>query len=229
MNVDGRVVSARTRVALWVHVAGYALMSVIMGFKAAGNIDSFGTYFTTWSWCLLMVFLWLGTAVQLVPAMWPFVAAGMFFLCHGVVWIVLVLFTAVVYSNPDALLQFEDTMSFSVIFAGEKVSHGLCVIVLACWAILNSTHLRSTLRSIRFSLKPVYYGLLVTYWYVGPLFMIGIYSAYHDAWQTYKSRLTFMQSFAIAAGTVALVNSLPLYVFLYKRDNVKAPLPPAPL
>ena len=220
--VTGTRAPANPRVALWVHVIGFGALSVIMGFKAAGNIDYFGTYFTTWSWCLLMVFLWLGTVVQLVPRMWPFVACGIFFLCHGVVWMVVVLFTAVVYSNPDALLHMEKYMSFSIIFAGEKVSHGLCVIVLICWATLNNTAMNITLRSVRAKLKPVFYGLLVAYWYLDPLFMIGIYSSYHDPWQTYKSKLTYFQSFVICAGTVALVNSLMLYIFIYKRDNSKA-------
>jgi hypothetical protein len=136
-------------------------------------------------------------------------------------FLVYVLFTAVVYSNGDAYLRFVGPdLSFSELFLGERVTHGIPLIVMCCFSFANADDLRLYLRQTRAKLKAMnkyYYPLLVCYWYMAPLALIGIYSMFHEPWSTYKSRLSYPVSFAIASGTVALCNSIPLYVFLYKQ------------
>ena len=207
----------------YIHMAAYIMLAVIMGFKSSGSTPSdFSRYFTTWMWVALCVFMWLSACAHIAPEMWPFVAGACYFVTFGCTFLVYVLFTAVVYSNSDALLRFVGPdLSFGELFLGERVTHGIPVITMCCYSFANADVLKYTLRNIKTQLdkrSAWYFPLLVCYWYIMPLGLIGVYGALHDPWSTYRSRLTYMESFIVSTGTLLLVISIPVYVFIYKKN-----------
>ena len=208
-----------------VHLAGTFLMAAIMGFKNSHvNPENFGEYFTTWMWVLLLAWLVIAIVPLQRPDLMRPVATALLFTTHGACWLVYILFTAVVYSNPDSFLRFEKGLvTFGALFLGEKVTHGLPLIVMLVYVMMHVGALRRALRPMRPNsgdpaamTRTAWTCLVLFWWFASPLVLLGIYAAFHDAWQTYRSKLAYWEAAVVSLGAVGISNGLLLFALVYR-------------
>lgn len=204
------------------HTVIATLLTCIHAFKVYGStVNEVFVYFTTWSWTVLLVWMWWMLVAMMCPRIWTPVLATLYFLALGAVFEVFVLFSAVVWSNPQALLRFQgDNMSFGELFVGEKITHGGPVISMLAFSVMNAGVFRRHLHALyrrMWTTNPALFCALCAWWLLGALAMLGIYGSYHDAWATYKSRLTWTESFAIGLVTSVVVCGTAMWTLVFRE------------
>ena len=132
------------------------------------------------------------------------------------------------------MAAMQQQLGLGTVFIGEKITHALpllCVLVFLVFNIQTISYHSKSLKTWRVPIsrkilpknsKDVHinmYWLLILYWYLGPLFMAGVYRAVFSPWQVYHSRLTFWESFAVVCGCLLFTQTLLLLAIFYRESD----------
>lgn len=219
--------ASRSYTSFYIQLVCAALLAMVFGFKTAGSTSpgEVYIYFTSWMWTVLLIWCWWLLAALLCPSLWRGVACGLFFFAFGATWNVFIVFTAVVLSNGEALTRFQGDMTFGELYAGEKVTHGVPVLAMLGFAIMNYRSLRTATRGLYkhwwdgrpFPASRTAFCALAAWWLLGSLAVMGIYGSYTDPWATYRSRLSWGESFAVGLGSSLVAVGICMWAVVFRE------------
>ena len=200
-----------------IHIACAFPLAAMFGVEARDVLpQTYGRHFTTWSWTLLLITL----AAALVPIVdrgyWvPFLF--LFTWSFGTVFEILPLLCAMTYRDPMVILAHASYGKFGIVYFGDKMLHTLPI-----FAVLGfvAVHRRGLCQALEHVNRSPWAPLAYLWFYVAPGLYVGLYALMHDLQKEYYSTLPVWIGAIVVIISLAITQSVLLFVFLRVKPTL---------
>ena len=216
---------------VWTHICVIIVFSGILGveLRDATTWRDVMSHFTVWSWFLFVATLTGALPPIVVNQYWIVFTVGLFFWSFGTVCIVITLLVTMTLRDPNVILQYGN---FGIVFFGDKLLHGLPLVVLLAFLVIHKTKMglalasewakpRGTLnlsfrdKQVNINLQKCYRAAVILWGFFAPAIFVVVYAATHDILVDYGSTMPTWMGAIVVVVTLALTQSALLWALLH--------------